>query len=74
MAKMRCKCGNILRDDDPENSMVLLPYKEFDAVDVDGAALFGRGIDVWRCALCNRLWVFWDEAGQAVEYCEIPGD
>ncbi|MEU9887498.1 hypothetical protein [Sphaerisporangium sp. NPDC051011] len=73
MAKMRCKCGNIIRDDDPDYSMILLPYREFDA-DVDGAMLLGRGVDVRRCRICNRFWVFWEEGSDATEYLEVRDD
>ncbi|MFE5401489.1 hypothetical protein ACFQ9Z_08765 [Streptomyces sp. NPDC056580] len=71
MAKMRCKCGNLIRDDDPENSLILLPYKEFDADDVDAGMLLGRGTDARRCSVCNRIWVFWDEGSAATEYVEV---
>ncbi len=73
MAKMRCKCGNLIRDDDPDYSLILLPYREFDSADADGTTLFGRGADARRCRTCNRLWVFWDGGGDATEYLEIRG-
>lgn len=67
MAKMQCKCGTILQDDDLDKSLLLLLRREFD-VELAGEALFGRAIDVLQCGTCGRLWVFWDEAAEATEY------
>ncbi|WP_158679240.1 hypothetical protein [Streptomyces sp. Tu 6176] len=71
MAKTACKCGNLIRDDDPDFSLILLPYREFDDVEADAGMLLGRGIDGLRCSVCGRLWVFWDEGGNPVEYVEV---
>ena len=73
MAKMRCKCGALIRDDDPRQSLVLVPHAEFDE-DVDAGTLLGRGSITLRCAVCGRLWVFWDDSNQGTEYVEIHED
>jgi hypothetical protein len=73
MAKMACKCGTVLRDDDPDKSLLLLSRREFD-VERTSETLFGRAIDVLQCGTCGRLWVFWDEAAEAVEYVRAPDD
>lgn len=71
MAKMACRCGNLIRDDDPDFSLILLPYREFDDAEADSGMLLGRGTDARRCNVCGRLWVFWEEGGNAVEYVEV---
>ncbi|WP_329051126.1 hypothetical protein OG738_03410 [Amycolatopsis sp. NBC_01488] len=70
MAKMRCKCGTILRDDDPHDSLFVLEHDEFD-VDVSPEILLGRAQLVVRCKVCHRLW-FWGENGDLSEY--LKGD
>jgi hypothetical protein len=67
MATMRCKCGTVLRDDDPDLGYLMMSRREFD-VDVESIVLRGRAIDVWRCPTCARLWVFWEPLGAATEY------
>jgi hypothetical protein len=74
MAKMRCKCGTILRDDDPQDSFFLLSHEEFD-LDVTSELLLGRAQLVVRCKVCQRLW-FWGEDGEMTEYLKgevLPG-
>ncbi|WIY01852.1 hypothetical protein QRX60_48935 [Amycolatopsis mongoliensis] len=66
MAKMRCKCGTILRDDDPHDTFFILSDEEFD-VELSGVLLFGRAQRVVRCKVCQRLW-FWAENGELTEY------
>ncbi|MGW4401110.1 hypothetical protein ACWEHA_37925 [Amycolatopsis nivea] len=66
MAKIRCVCGNILRDDGPQDSMYFLTNAEFD-VDAPGIELFGKATLVVRCPECERLW-FWGENGVYREY------
>ncbi|MFJ6995356.1 hypothetical protein [Streptomyces sp. NPDC003090] len=74
MAKMRCRCGNQIRDDDPDHSLVMNTHRAFEELDFDGTALFGRGVDMLRCVECGRLWVFWDEHGSPTEYRPVPRD
>lgn len=69
MAKMWCKCGEILRDDTPDWSFFLLSRREFD-VDKDSTLLFGQARLVIRCPACGRLWVFWDDR-VAIEYALV---
>jgi hypothetical protein len=64
---MRCKCGTVLRDDNPDDGLLLLSRREFD-VDLDAVLLRGRARDVSRCWTCGRLWVFWDKLGEPSEY------
>ncbi|MEV4315666.1 hypothetical protein [Actinocrispum sp. NPDC049592] len=45
----------------------MLRNVEFD-VDIDPAILFARAAEVWRCSVCERLWVFWTPDGEPVEY------
>ena len=66
MARFDCKCGTILRDDDPADSMYFLTNQEFD-VDLSAVALLGRSKLAVRCKTCRRLW-FWGEDGTFVEY------
>jgi hypothetical protein len=67
MATIRCKCGTVIRDDDPDMDYLLMTRGEFD-IDLDSGLLRGRARDVWRCPTCERLWVFWDNGGQPTEY------
>jgi hypothetical protein len=67
VAKLLCKCENVLRDDDPESGLLLFRRGEFD-VDLDAVLLRGRGREVWWCSNCGRLWVFWDRGGEATCY------
>lgn len=70
MATMRCRCGQILRDeDDAETTMLLFSQRDYD-IDISSSDLLGRAVDLWRCPNCGRLWVFWDES-KASEY--VPG-
>jgi hypothetical protein len=66
MAKMRCRCGAVLRDDDPANSFLLFRDADYD-VDLDSVELVGRGRPVSLCPTCGRLWVFWNDF-EAEEY------
>lgn len=70
MAKIRCKCGVVLRDDDPQDSLFILSSEEFD-VETPAADLFGKAKLVIRCNSCGRLWVFWDEFREPSEYVEV---
>jgi len=70
MATIRCKCGTILRDDDPDNSYLLFAKKEFD-VDIESVELLGRARDAWNCWTCGRLWIFWDPLGNPTEYVMV---
>lgn len=72
MATMRCRCGTVLRDDDPALNHLLFSRGEFD-VDQDSVMLLGRGREVWRCPVCGRLWVFWEPGGDPTEYLRAPG-
>lgn len=67
MATLRCRCGTVLRDDDPDEGLLLLTRGEFD-VDQEPEVLLGRGREVWRCWTCGRLWVFWEPLGDPTEY------
>lgn len=67
MAKMICACGTLLRDDDPDGSILLLSRREFD-VDVDSSHLFGLAKMALHCSTCGRLWVFWEDGMRATEY------
>jgi hypothetical protein len=72
MATMRCICGAILRDDNPDSDCVLMSCREFD-IDVDNSVLRGQARDVWRCWDCERLWVFLDERAEPAEYRRAAG-
>ena len=71
MATMRCKCGTVLRDDDPSFSYLALSRREFD-VEEESTGLLGRATEVWRCPVCDRLWIFWTRADDPTEY--VPWD
>jgi hypothetical protein len=73
MAKMRCKCGTLLRDDSPDLDYLFMSRREFD-VDLDATTLRGRARDIWRCWTCERLWVFWDIGGDPVEYLRADSE
>ncbi|WP_086850638.1 hypothetical protein [Amycolatopsis kentuckyensis] len=74
MAKIRCKCGTILRDDDPHDTFWLLSDEEFD-VELSATLLFGRALRVVRCKVCQRLW-FWgdDEMTEYLKADALPED
>jgi len=73
MAKMRCKCGAQLRDDDTTDGLLLFSRRDYD-VDVDSATLVGRAAQVWRCPACRRLWIFWDPRDETpAEYLPAEG-
>ena len=67
MATMKCLCGTILRDDDPDSDYLIMTRREFD-VDLDSGLLRGRARDAWRCWTCERLWIFWEAGGEPSEY------
>jgi hypothetical protein len=73
MATMRCKCGTVLRDDNPDSDYLLLSNREFD-IDVDSGVLRGSARNVWRCWTCERLWIFWDPRGEPTEYLRFTGE
>lgn len=70
MATIRCKCGTILRDDDPEEGLLMFTRRDFD-IDLDSGVLRGRARDAWRCWTCGRLWVFWEPTGDPTEYVVV---
>jgi hypothetical protein len=72
MAKIRCRCGAVIRDDDPRDSMFFLTNEEFD-VNLSSVELFGRAKLVVRCKTCARLW-FWGEDSSLVEYVKRCDD
>ena len=72
MATLRCKCGTVLRDDDPDFGMLLFSQRDFD-VDMEAVVLRGRAKEVWQCRTCERLWIFWDVMGAIpTEYVKQP--
>lgn len=71
MAKTICACGTILRDDDPDDSLLLLSRREFN-VDLDSSHLFGVARIVLHCPTCMRLWVFWEDGKGPTEYLTSP--
>jgi len=72
VAKFRCKCKTVLRDDDPDTSLLILSRRDFD-VDFDSIILFGRAIEMLKCPTCRRLWIFGNGFGNAPE-CYTPED
>jgi len=72
MAKFDCKCGAIIRDDDPAYSFYFLKNQDFD-VDLSGVELFGRSKLAVCCKTCGRLW-FWGEDGIFVEYARFQDE
>jgi hypothetical protein len=70
MATMLCKCGTTLRDDNPDDGLLMFSRREFD-IDADSALLRGRATELWRCWTCGRLWVFWDKLGDPTEYIAV---
>lgn len=73
MATFLCKCGTLLRDDNPDFNFLIISRRQFD-VDLDSIALRGRARDIWRCWTCERLWVFWDLTGKPVEYLRAESE
>ncbi|MCF2533206.1 hypothetical protein [Yinghuangia soli] len=71
MAKIRCTCGEFIRDDDPQQSMLMLARADFE-VNSDPVLLFGKATLALRCPVCGRIWVFWDDSPVATEY--VPAD
>jgi hypothetical protein len=72
LATIRCRCGALLRDDDPDEAYVLFSQRAYD-VGLDSALLRGRASDVLQCRTCGRLWVFWDKTGEPTEYVQDDG-
>jgi hypothetical protein len=74
MAKMKCKCDKIIRDDDSNDSLFLLTREQFD-VDLDSVMLFGKAVLALKCNRCGRLWVYWGNGNVADEYVHVvePG-
>jgi hypothetical protein len=73
LATLLCKCGTLLRDDNPDFDYLVMPKGQFD-VDLDSIALRGRARDIWRCWTCERLWVFWDLTSEPVEYLRAESE
>jgi hypothetical protein len=72
MAKLRCKCGTQLRDDDPEHSGLLFSNDDYDHAE-DVCLLRGRATEVWGCPECGRLWIFWEKMSRyPTEYVRQP--
>jgi hypothetical protein len=74
VATPRCKCGTLLRDDDPVFSGLFFAHRDFD-VEVESAVLRGRAYEAWTCRTCGRIWIFWDRMSpQPTEYLRIDSD
>ncbi|MEU3646815.1 hypothetical protein AB0E59_25775 [Lentzea sp. NPDC034063] len=77
MAKFRCKCGTITRDDDPDHGLLMFSHGEFDNDIVEELSdVVGVSRQVIDCPGCGRLWVWWnrDFSSTPVEYVRQPPD
>ena len=73
MATIKCKCGRILRDDDPDYRYLLLADRAFD-VEKPSVVLFGEADNVLLCPDCQRLWVFWHGGDEATPYRNLEAE
>jgi hypothetical protein len=65
MGKLLCRCKTVLRLSGPIPNPIewrLLSDETFDQFSgmVDAEAVYRGAISAFRCATCDRLWVFWD--------------
>ena len=69
MARMNCKCGNLLSNSEAPNDVQLVVYtdREWDEITTPETLESWRipmpTFDVWRCPKCERIYVF--ERGKA---------
>lgn len=62
MGKYLCDCGNLLSNTSVPNEVQLRVYTDEEYWRLMGAEsasdLISPSIDVWKCAMCERLFVF----------------
>jgi hypothetical protein len=76
MPKLLCKCNQVLSFG-PIPSPIewrILSDERFDSFSgwVDAEDIYQATNMMLRCPNCGRLWVFWDEAANPVEYVPQP--
>ncbi|MGW6931010.1 hypothetical protein ACWGE0_13170 [Lentzea sp. NPDC054927] len=76
MAKFRCKCGTVTRDDDPDHGLQMFTSREYEDDVEELWQLIGACRQVIDCPTCGRLWVWWEnEPGfPPTEYLRQPRD
>ncbi|MEU7477464.1 hypothetical protein AB0A63_15850 [Lentzea sp. NPDC042327] len=77
MAKFKCKCGTVTRDDDPDHGLLMFRSRDYEDDAVAGLGdLLGRCMQVIDCPTCGRLWVWWERRGDAppTQYTRQPPD
>lgn len=73
MAKVYCKCGELLSNSMAPNDIQLRVYtdKEWDVISEKGVMEFWEfpfpTYDIWRCPECERIYVFGSGGGRAIK-------
>lgn len=77
MAGMKCKCGNILSNTKAPNDIQLRVYTDKEYEEILGLNsirdILPPKIDVWRCPLCERIYVF-DENDNLIKTYALEND
>lgn len=72
MARMQCRCGEILSNTLAPNDIQLKVFtdKEWDEIisigEIDSVDLPDPKYDVWRCTQCKRIYVFEESNDEAI--------
>ena len=73
MAKIRCKCGNILSDVEVPNDIQLGVYtdrqweNEINIGMINSVEIPSPKYDVWRCPMYERIYLFEDGNDKAIK-------
>lgn len=65
MAKLRCRCGNVIRMSGEIPNPIewkIISDQQFDLFEgmVDVEEIYTACSSMFRCVVCRRIWVFWD--------------
>lgn len=82
MARLQCKCGNILWDGETPNNIQFHVFsdKQMDQIlendTISTVDLFTKmeEYEVWRCPQCKRLYVFEENSKEAKYIYELSGN
>lgn len=73
MARMKCKCGEVLSNSVAPNDIQLRVYtdKEWDSIlqndIIEAWEIPLPSYDVWRCPKCETIYVFKDDCSDAIK-------
>lgn len=80
MARLNCKCGEILSNSMVPNDIELRVYteKEWDEImSVDNINTWEIPMpkkDVWKCPKCQRIYVFDEDSDKAIKIYKVEED